>query len=536
MPLNTAIDLSGEDLLRLYGPTAEYNAAVQAGQAQFPQQIIPWEQFMQGGWQAPAGYEPIMGPDGRVLGFRPVGGNEAISAQTPVYMIGNEPPPDEDFLPSFNDTLATLNPATYFQGATVGGTAGAVAGEDISESAQLGGQAAVIGGGLLSLAAPLAPEAAAITTTPLAPTVAAPVAAAPVAAAAPVVAAPAAGAGTAGTVAGGAAAGVAGAAVPPPSGAPAPTPTPTGYNPTTTTGAILGGIGDFVQNPSQVLDQLGSFVTDPSAAAAAFMASIGGRIEDFLANPGDYMARFGDWLEGEGRDFLSGSTGGGTNTGGGISPTALLALLGGVAAGSALGGDGTQTSTATQVTGASPLLAGTDPLSMSVQSALNRQLTAADLQNNPYMAAYLEAALRPTRQYFEESLMPSIASEAITAGGFGGSRQGVAEGLAARGLAQAEGDVTARLLNDFYRQGLSAEQTGITLAGGLRAGQETTRTLEAETNPILGAITGLQLGTGILAQMRQADLIGSPDSLFGEANGPFALGLLGLLGALGANP
>jgi len=77
-------------------------------------------------------------------------------------------------------------------------------------------------------------------------------------------------------------------------------------------------------------------------------------------------------------------------------------------------------------------------------------------ESNPALAAATQAAIRPLEQQFSNVTLPGIRGEAITAGGFGGSRQGIAEGLAAQGLAQTSGDVTASIQANAFQQSLDA--------------------------------------------------------------------------------
>lgn len=91
-------------------------------------------------------------------------------------------------------------------------------------------------------------------------------------------------------------------------------------------------------------------------------------------------------------------------------------------------------------------------------------LMSPDILNansNPAMQSYMEAALRPLNSQFSNVTMPGIAGDAITAGGYGGSRQGIAEGLAAQGLSQASGDTTAKIASEGYGQGLQAMLGGV---------------------------------------------------------------------------
>lgn len=107
----------------------------------------------------------------------------------------------------------------------------------------------------------------------------------------------------------------------------------------------------------------------------------------------------------------------------------------------------------------SPFIGGT-------QSA-NQFLTSPGIlspYSNPYLMQTAEAATRPVLQSLTESILPSIRGEAVGAGGYGGSRQGIAEGIAGRGALQSIGDLMAKIFSGAYGQGLGALQQGISLA------------------------------------------------------------------------
>lgn len=77
-------------------------------------------------------------------------------------------------------------------------------------------------------------------------------------------------------------------------------------------------------------------------------------------------------------------------------------------------------------------------------------------ESNPALAAATEAAIRPLQENFQNVILPGIRGEAITAGGFGGSRQGIAEGLAAQGLTRQIGDVTSTIQASAFQKSLDA--------------------------------------------------------------------------------
>jgi hypothetical protein len=88
-------------------------------------------------------------------------------------------------------------------------------------------------------------------------------------------------------------------------------------------------------------------------------------------------------------------------------------------------------------------------------------------ESNPYLAAQGEAAIRPLYEQLTEQILPAIRGGAVNAGQYGGSRQGIAEGLAARGTQQAAGDALANLYSGAYGQGLQHMARSQALAPGL---------------------------------------------------------------------
>lgn len=109
----------------------------------------------------------------------------------------------------------------------------------------------------------------------------------------------------------------------------------------------------------------------------------------------------------------------------------------------------------------------TDFLPGQLQNAFNASnfLLGPSLspESNPALQRATEAAIRPITQAFETNVLPNIRSNAITAGGFGGSRQGVAEGLASESALRAIGDTSANVQNQAYQQGLQAMVQALSL-------------------------------------------------------------------------
>jgi hypothetical protein len=91
----------------------------------------------------------------------------------------------------------------------------------------------------------------------------------------------------------------------------------------------------------------------------------------------------------------------------------------------------------------------------SVQASWQRGLNPG---LDPYVGAMIESAQNDQTQDFQRNIMPAISDRAQATGGYGGSRQGVAQGIAAEGLLEAQGDVTARLLSNAYRDNLGQQR------------------------------------------------------------------------------
>ena len=71
---------------------------------------------------------------------------------------------------------------------------------------------------------------------------------------------------------------------------------------------------------------------------------------------------------------------------------------------------------------------------------------------NPYLPAQAQAITNQVNQNLQQQQLPGINSGAIAAGGFGGSRQGIAQGLAIGQTNQALGNSLANLYGNAYAQ------------------------------------------------------------------------------------
>ena len=94
-----------------------------------------------------------------------------------------------------------------------------------------------------------------------------------------------------------------------------------------------------------------------------------------------------------------------------------------------------------------------------------------DPNSNPALRGAIEAATRPIQENLVTSTLPAIRSEFVGAGQYGGSRQGIAEGLASRSASQAIGDASSRVANEGYLAGLDAMTKGLGLTPTAQSSQ-----------------------------------------------------------------
>ena len=99
-----------------------------------------------------------------------------------------------------------------------------------------------------------------------------------------------------------------------------------------------------------------------------------------------------------------------------------------------------------------------------IGSAQQSWMQGLDPSLNPYVGMMIQAGQNDLAQEFQRNVLPFIADQAQAVGGYGGARQGVAQGIAAEGLLEAQGDLSARLLSDAYGQGLNQQQAAWQMA------------------------------------------------------------------------
>ncbi len=123
-------------------------------------------------------------------------------------------------------------------------------------------------------------------------------------------------------------------------------------------------------------------------------------------------------------------------------------------------------------------LASQQSLAQSVNQAISGQGPGADFlqqrlsQQNPFLNQQIAALGQDIGQAFQESILPGIRRNAVSVGGLGGGRQGVAEGLAAEGVTRQFAQQAANLrASDLAQRQIAAAQLAQNaLAGGQLAG------------------------------------------------------------------
>ena len=89
------------------------------------------------------------------------------------------------------------------------------------------------------------------------------------------------------------------------------------------------------------------------------------------------------------------------------------------------------------------------------------QTRAPFAESNPYLQSYMRAAAQPLLQDYTENILPAIGDRFSMSGMTGSSRHGIAEGIAARGVADAISRSNLALANQGYETGIGAMQNAL---------------------------------------------------------------------------
>lgn len=108
--------------------------------------------------------------------------------------------------------------------------------------------------------------------------------------------------------------------------------------------------------------------------------------------------------------------------------------------------------------------------------------TAMDVNSNPYLQAAIDAAIRPVTQSYTDpnGVLSKIRGDAVQSGQYGGTRQGLGEGVAAGRYLQVVGDTAGKMASDAYNKGQDTFARTLQLSPTLvQAGQQPAQMLSA---------------------------------------------------------
>lgn len=102
---------------------------------------------------------------------------------------------------------------------------------------------------------------------------------------------------------------------------------------------------------------------------------------------------------------------------------------------------------------------GVGELPELTEAAQKSWMSGLGLEQNPYLDDMVSAAQKDLIQAYQRDVLPYISDSAQASGGYGGSRQGVAEGIASEGLEEALGDVSTKIRGDAWRDMLGQQKS-----------------------------------------------------------------------------
>jgi len=132
----------------------------------------------------------------------------------------------------------------------------------------------------------------------------------------------------------------------------------------------------------------------------------------------------------------------------------------------------------------------------------NTFASGSQVGQNPFLDESIEALRQSANQDLQRNQLPAIRNTAVAAGGLGGSRQGIAEGLAVSDLNQTLVNQEAELRTQQFNQDQTNQLNALIQQGNILSGQ--------------GAGQQQLLQTGALQQQQEQAEIGGAQQLFNE--------------------
>lgn len=141
-------------------------------------------------------------------------------------------------------------------------------------------------------------------------------------------------------------------------------------------------------------------------------------------------------------------------------------------------------------------MGATDPTN-ALSSILSGQVDTSTLD------PVVQSAQSKLADTFNQSTLPTIGRSATAAGQYGSSRQGIAEGLAAQGLANAQGDIATNLYNSAYQNAQNNQSTAANNLSSLGLSAATTNNANNLATQQYNASLGLHNNAQALTQASQ---------------------------------
>lgn len=139
---------------------------------------------------------------------------------------------------------------------------------------------------------------------------------------------------------------------------------------------------------------------------------------------------------------------------------------------------------------------------------------------NSALSGAIDAAVRPVYQQLNESVLPSVRSDAVSHGSFGGSRQGIAEGLAISRAGQTAADTAAKIAQNEYETNVKAQLSGLGLLPSIQSAQVTPATTTSAVGDVQQNLQQQQLNQQIQDYyLRQYLPLIQSQEVLGLANG-----------------
>lgn len=110
---------------------------------------------------------------------------------------------------------------------------------------------------------------------------------------------------------------------------------------------------------------------------------------------------------------------------------------------------------------------GGSGVSDAAQSGWGDLLNSMDVANNQQVQDQITQSNTQIADQFNQQVMPGISNNAVGAGQFGSSRQGIAEGQAASGAADAMASNATNIMSNAYETGSRNVQSAVNNAGNM---------------------------------------------------------------------